>query len=700
MKTVIITEKPSVAREYVSVLKVDSVGGKKGYAEGYSSVLNKEVIITWAVGHLVSICSPEEHNAVWDKKWSADKLPMIPSKFKYKPISKTYPQYKIVESIYKRKDIEAIYYAGDSGREGIYIQALIRNQIFPYPPSYLTEKVVWINSYTDEEIKRGLREAKPLSFYQNMINSGYARAISDWLIGMNFTESFTLACGGKLINTGRVMTPTLAMVVNRQKEIDGFVKTNFYGIKAKYNDKDISWKAVEGSKYYESKLLYNESGFLKKEDAEKLLLVLNNEKELRVDEVNVSRKQEFAPLLFNQTDLQNFCSKKFFMSPSETLSIAQSLYEKKLTTYPRTSARVLSSAEAKRLKEKNGFDIPAKYVNDDKIEDHFAIIPTFGGGSLDSLSETERKIYDVIYNRFMNILKPPFVYDAVKITYHHLLSGEYFFETFRNVVDKGYKTKLTEEEMKYHDVPRVRDSIAVERFEIKNLETKPPVPYTTGSLVADMEKAGKYIDDKEMRDVLKGKNGGIGTEATRASIVDKLIKKGFIDVDKKQKVSPTELGKAVIPFIAKYDEQLVSPIKTAELETSLNAIANGEKSYDEYITEIEKYVSDTTRNILSDMRGEVKAPVAEAVKSANVIGKCPKCGGDVISARYGFCCKNKCGMNVAKVFGKQLTETQLNTLLSGKSTSFVSKGRKTIVLPQVVENVYQGKTYYNWKTKK
>lgn len=696
MSTIFITEKPSVAQEYRKTLKVESKGKTDGYIEGYSPVVDDNVIITWAVGHLIAICSPEEHNEDWGGRWSKAKLPMIPDEFKYKPQSATAKQFKIVSSLYKRKDITRIYYAGDSGREGIYIQALIRNQIFKSKPR-IDERVVWISSYTEQAILDGIKTAKPYEEYQNMIDSGYARAISDWLIGMNFTEGFTVT-SHKLVNCGRVMTPTLAMIVNRQNEIDNFVKTDYYGIKGG----DAKWKAVEGTRYFESNLLYDETGFLKKEDAEALVGELSQDERLTVDKVNKSEKTEYAPYLFNLPDFQAFCSRTLHISTAQALEIAQSLYEKKFTTYPRTDCRFLSSAVAIELKSK-GYDVPKRYINDAKVEDHYAIIPTFYGDP-DTLSGNERKAYDAIYGRFMDTMKPPFKYDSVSVVYLHS-NGERFFESFRVVKQLGYKegkkldkdndNKDNDEAFAERTVPQKGDIIDAQ-FEVQDKETKPPLPYKEGDLPLAMEKAGKLIEDEELREQIK--TSGIGTVATRSGIIEKLKEKQFIAVDKKQKVSPTEFGKQVIPIIAKFDEALISPVKTADMEGKLDAIVKGNLSKDEYLKEVEQYVRETTKRILSENSSDLSA-FDGSKKRGSVIGKCPKCGQDIKEGQYGFYCVGKCGMNVAKVYGKVLTEAQVTKLLSGKEISYTANGRKTIVLPEVAASEYQGKTYYNWATK-
>lgn len=711
MSIVFITEKPSVAQEYRKVLKI-SAERSNGFVEGFSPVMNANVIITWALGHLVSICSPEEHNEEW-KSWDKKYLPMIPSPFKYKPTHNkdpkrdTLPQFKVVQSIYTRKDIDTIYYAGDSGREGIYIQALIRNQIFKTTPQ-LTEKVVWIDSFTEEAILKGIQSAKPYSDYIPMIESGYARAADDWLVGMNLSRAFTITSGGynNLIAIGRVMTPTLAMVVKRQHEIDSFVKTNYFGIKAKDSSGNdfASWKADKNSRFFESDLLYNENGFLKKENAEGLCREFDKSKVLTVDNVKVQAKTEYAPYLFNLADLQAYCSKRFKITPAEALKIAQSLYEKKYTTYPRTDCRFLSTAVQKELKTKHGYNIPNRYVNDAKITDHYAIIPTFEGDA-SKLTGLEKSVYDAIYKRIMDTMKPPFQYDAISVSYIHS-NKEHFFESFRIIKQLGFKTieKDEEEEEKDNDkeeeyktktVPKKGDTVNVTLYHTCDLETKPPVPYTTGSLILAMEKAGKLIDDEELREQIK--TCGIGTSATRAGIIEKITRDGYITIDKKQKVAPTEKGKQIITVVAKYDETLTSPVKTAEMEQELQAIASGELDRTRHLDDMFNYLRTAVKNIFENNTDKIGG--GTSASSNGVIGKCPKCGAEVKNGKFGFYCSGKCGMYLAKVYGKVLTEKQLQTLLSGKEITYKANDRKTTVLPEVVVNEYQGKTYYQWKTK-
>lgn len=605
--TIFTTEKPSVAQEYVKVLQIKKEGKTNGYVQGYSPVLGKEVQVTWAVGHLISLASVPEQlagkalsaTAKKEYHWNLNNLPIFPDKYLYLVNYTTKDQYNVIKSLYTAKDVDAIYYAGDSGREGIYIQALIRNQIFGGKTPNFDEKVVWIDSQTEEEILRGIREAKPYSSYKNKIDSGYARAIDDFLIGMNGSEGLTVA-SKNLIVTGRVMTPTLNMVVERQKEIDNFVPTDYYGINANPNGYNFvpKWKAVKGSAMYESDLLYNETGFLKEKDAKEFLennLKFNGSPiDLEVDDVKVTEKKETAPLLFSLGELQKFCSKKYHISPDETLNIAQSLYEKKMTTYPRTDARVLSSAVAKDLEQKLGKKVPAKYIDDSAITDHYAIIPTFQN-HLSQCNDLEKQIFNDIMLRFKAIFMPAYVYDSIAITLKSE-SKEKFFTTEKTEKQLGWKELYQEDKTlvisKIPDKGDVLPSI----MSINPMQTKPPVAYTTGTLIEAMEKAGKFIDDDELKAVIKGT--GIGTSATRAGIIKKLADKNYITINgKTQKVAPTETGKAIIPVIAKVDERLVSPEKTADLEQRLADIDNGTISRDEHTEYMREYINELVDKI-------------------------------------------------------------------------------------------------------
>lgn len=695
--TIFITEKPSVAQTYAKVLGVQANGKHNGYVEGHSAYLDKDVRITWAVGHLVSIAPPEKQNAAWEDKKDRKLLPMIPEAWKYTPISTVYDQFKVVKDIYTRKDTDAIYYAGDSGREGIYIQALIRNQIYKSAPSF-PEYVVWIDSQTDDEIKRGIREAKPYKAYLNMVESGYARAKADWLIGMNFSRAFTITSG--YMPVGRVMTPTLAMVVQRQREIDNFKEENFFGVNAVVDksERSIKWKADESSVYHDSPLLFNENGFkaTAKDEVEKFIASLNAPAKLTVKDVKASQKTEYAPLLFNLAELQAHCSKAYHISPADTLKIAQKLYEDKKTTYPRTDARVISTAVANEIKAKTGKTIPKKYVDDSKITDHYAIIPTNYNANPTTLnpSTLEEKVYRDIVARFYAAFMPPYEYTAYQVIYE-ALDREHFFESCKIVAKLGWR-ELYGEEIENPTVP-VKGTVMNASFKRNDMKTTPPSAYTTGSLILTMEKAGKFIEDEELREQLK--TCGIGTSATRANIIEKLEKNKMIMIDKKQKITATQLGMSIIPIVEKYDAQLISPEKTAEMEQQLADIASGSMAVAAYEDNLHEYLKKTVANILNNNTERVAKSMDGNGNNADSLGKCPKCGSDVVKGQYGYYCTGKCGMNVGKIYGVELTPSQIKKLLSGKSVSVKSKNGKLMeVQPEYEENEYQGKTYFNWKT--
>ena len=682
---IFITEKPSVATEYKKVLGLQTKGKTDGYFEGYSPVMKDDVQITWAVGHLISIASVDEQldgkiysNAELTKnkrKWKDIPLPIIPEEWLYKVNSATYKQFQTVKKLYTDKGVTAIYYAGDSGREGIYIQALIRNQIFKNKdPKGITEKVVWIDSYTEESILNGIKTAKPYHDYDDMIESGYQRAKSDYLIGMNMTVGFTRTSGG-LVKVGRVMTPTLAMCVDRQDEIDNFQVSDYYGINADTTlPFGIKWKADKDSKYFESDLLFNENGFSKKEDAEKLLSEFNADKSLTVKEVKETEKKEFAPLLFNLADLQAYCSKTFKISPAKTLEIAQSLYEKKLTTYPRTDARVVSTAVAEDYKRKHGRTIPTKYVDDSKITDHYAIIPTFLKGSVSGLEE---KVYEAICNRFEAIFHKPYTYTTTSVVFEHK-NGERLYGSFKTVSEIGYKEVwgYKETESVSCDIKK-GDKTSVKEFILNKMQTTPPSAYTTGSMILAMEKSGKLIEDEELREQIK--TCGIGTSATRAGIIEKLEEAGYITIDKSQKIAPTELGKQIIPIICKFDSQLISPEKTAEMEQKLSDISSGKMSSNDYTDYVLEYIKSTVSNIMGNNTEKI-TPVSRDKDNKPVMSKtyyCPKCGGVIKYGKFGFYCEKKCGFSLGEVCGHKFNEKDLNDLITkGQTKTYKMKGKK------------------------
>ena len=638
-KKLLITEKPSVAMEFAKVLKI-TANRKNGYIE------SDEWIITWCVGHLVTMSYPE----VYDEKlkfWRLDTLPFIPQEWKYEIIPAVQNQFKIVQSLLQREDVEEIYNAGDSGREGEYIQRLVFMMAKPNPNAKI--KRVWIDSQTEEEIQRGIREAKDESEYDSLSDSAYLRAKEDYLIGINFSRLLTIIYGRRVANqiqedrasisVGRVMTCVLGMVVSREREIRNFVKTKYYKIIGEFGNQDGSfkaeWKVNEKSKLFESAKLYNESGFKKEEDAKSFITSLAGKKAV-ITELKKSKQKENAPLLFNLAEVQNECTKRFKIKPDETLEIIQNLYEKKLVTYPRTDARVLSSAVAKEIsKNLNGLVkgykneevqgllnkmisekystnlLKTKYVNDSKITDHYAIIPTGQGfENFDKLPDLQKQVYNVIVKRFIAIFYPPAQYNKVSLIVS--VENETFNASGKVCTDLGYlevlkpkntnkqstdKTQTVEnDEQKFENNLDVfknlkkGQEVEVKNYEIKDAETSPPSRYNSGSIILAMENAGKLIEDEELREQIKG--AGIGTSATRGEIIKKLEKIKYIEINSKtQIVTPTKKGEAIYDVVFYSMPDMLNPKLTASWEKGLDMVAKKEIQPDEFMIKLKKYIN-------------------------------------------------------------------------------------------------------------
>ena len=654
-KKLIITEKPSVAMEYAKVLKI-SANRKNGYIE------SNDWIITWCVGHLVTMSYPE----VYDEKlkfWRLDTLPFIPKEWKYEIIPAVQNQFKIVQSLLQREDVEEIYNAGDSGREGEYIQRLVFMMAKPNPKAKI--KRVWIDSQTEEEIQRGIREAKDESEYDSLSDSAYLRAKEDYLIGINFSRLLSIIYGRRVakevneekasISIGRVMTCVLGMVVSREREIRNFVKTKYYKIVGEFGDDTgtfkAEWKVNEKSKMYESPKLYNESGFKKEQEAKNFIASLAGKK-ATITELKKSKQKENAPLLFNLAEIQNECTKKFRIKPDETLEIIQNLYEKKLVTYPRTDARVLSTAVTKEIsKNLNGLVkgykdeevqaflnkmitekystnlIKTKYVNDSKITDHYAIIPTSQGfENFETLPELHKKVYNTIVKRFVAVFYPPAEFNKVNLTVN--VEDETFYASGKVCVNQGYMEvlkpknqakKATENAQNVENAPKKTDDTAekesakdddaseennldvfkklkkgqeieVKNYEIKDAETSPPSRYTSGNMVLAMENAGKLIEDEELREQIKG--AGIGTSATRGEIIKKLERIKYIDINSKtQIVTPTKKGEVIYDVVMNSMPDMLNPKLTASWEKGLDMVAKKEIKSDEFMEKLVKYIN-------------------------------------------------------------------------------------------------------------
>ena len=645
-KSVYIAEKPSVAQEFAKALKLNTQR-KDGYLESPDSV------VTWCVGHLVTMSYPEVYDEKY-KRWSLNTLPFLPKEFKYEVIPVVEKQFKIVQGILTRDDVDCIYVCTDSGREGEYIYRLVEQMAGEKVKNKIRRRV-WIDSQTEEEILRGIKEAKDLSEYDNLSASAYLRAKEDYLMGINFSRLLTLKYGNSIsnyqntkytvISVGRVMTCVLGMVVRREREIREFVKTPFYRvlstIQLSGQTFEGEWRAVKGSKYFESFDLYKENGFKSRDKAEELVSYLGDPVPMTCQVLSIEKKKEKKnpPLLFNLAELQNECSKRFKISPDETLRIVQELYEKKLVTYPRTDARVLSTAVAKEIhKNLNGLskyepaapflqDIvqfgshkglgKTRYVNDKQITDHYAIIPTGQGlTALSSVSHTGKKVYDTIVKRFLSIFYPPAVYQKVSIVTK--MKEEQFFSNFKVLAEEGYlkvtgvyQSKKDGEntgENEEEDTPgkdlfaliqtiRKGAVLPVENLQIKEGETSPPKRYNSGSIILAMENAGQLIEDEELRAQIKG--SGIGTSATRAEILKKLIHIKYLALNKKtQIITPTLLGEMIFEVVDHSIKSLLNPELTASWEKGLNYVADGDITSDEYMMKLENFIDSRTKGVL------------------------------------------------------------------------------------------------------
>ena len=732
-KSLIITEKPSVAQEFAKVLRVS--GRHDGYIE------NQEYVITWCVGHLVGMVYPEGYDMKY-KKWRLEDLPFLPETYKYDVIKDVHKQYDVVHQMLHREDIDRVYWAGDAGKEGQTIEENIRN--FGGVREGMEELRVWIDSQTEEEIQRGIREAKPMSDYANLGNSGIMRTIEDYAMGINFSRVMSVKYGNLLnsaantssytaIAVGRVMTCVLGMVVIREREIRNFKETPFYRVIGKFTESEIEgeWKTQEQSKYFESPLLYKENGFKKEEDAKGLIDSLNGQTaRIKSIEKTISRKK--APLLFNLAELQAECSKRFKISPDQTLQVAQDLYEKKLTTYPRTDARVLSSAVAKEIYKNigrlKGFEpvtpfveqimsqklysgiAKTSYTDDSKVTDHYAIIPTGQLTELGRLNSLQRSVFELIVRRFLSIFYPPAQYQNVKMTVkvENGEKAEEFYASARVLKEKGYleiagipgeqaEKKETVDPaalLALADTLKQGDEIPCMGYEIKEGKTSPPKRYTSGSMVLAMENAGQLIEDEELREQIKG--SGIGTSATRAEIIKKLVRIKYLNLNSKTQIlTPENLGEMVFEVVQMTVPALLNPQMTASWEKGLDGITKGTVDFAEYRTKLEAFIRNETLKMINE---DLKTPIAEKIsdfagKGARGAGarkkigvKCPVCGKEMVTTPFGYGCsgykndKSGCNFNIGEIAGVNLEEEQVKELITkghtGTIRGFKSKAGK------------------------
>ncbi len=663
-KSVYIAEKPSVAREFASALKLKT----KSY-DGYME--SDEAIITWCVGHLVTMSYPDAYDPKY-KKWRLDTLPFLPKEFKYEVIPASKKQYEIVARLLKREDVDTIYVCTDSGREGEYIYRLVDQMA---KVTGKDKRRVWIDSQTEEEILRGIKEAKPLSDYDNLSAAAYLRAKEDYLMGINFSRLLSLKYGNSIANflnmkfavvsVGRVMTCVLGMVVRREREIRAFVKTPFYRV---LSDMDVyglsvngEWRVTEKSRYFGTPDLYKENGFKVREKAEELIRILSANQPMTATVASVTKKKEKKnpPLLFNLAELQNECSKRFKISPDETLAVVQELYEKKLVTYPRTDARVLSTAIAKEITkniqglyqfekirpfaqqvmEMKSYEglAKTKYVNDKQITDHYAIIPTGQGfGAFKSLNARAMAIYELICRRFISIFFPAAEYQKISVVAE--MDGESFYSNFKVLVNEGYlrpagemdrkKTSDKTDSGNEDDEEQIGDAellsklsglkkgmtLPVNALNIKEGETSPPKRYNSGSMILAMENAGSFIEDESLREQIKG--AGIGTSATRAEILNKLVKNKYIALNKKTQIlTPTLMGEMIFDVVQCSIKSLLNPELTASWEKGLNYVANGEVTSDEYMQKLDNFITSRTVGVMRlNNQYELQALYREAAK--------------------------------------------------------------------------------------
>lgn len=752
-KSLIITEKPSVAREFARILGVS--GRNDGYIE------DSHYAITWCVGHLVEMVYPEEYDIKY-KKWKLEDLPFLPKDYKYNVIPSVSKQYDIVHKLLHREDIDTVYWAGDAGKEGQTIEENIRR--FGGVREGMKELRVWIDSQTEEEIKRGIAEARPMSDYDNLANSGIMRTIEDYAMGINFSRVMSVKYGNLLndaagtksytaIAVGRVMTCVLGMVVIREREIRNFVETPFYRVVGNFFDAEIEgeWKAVEGSSYYASPLLYKENGFKEKTHAEKLIEDLTNKTAIvKTVEKGISKKR--APLLFNLAELQAECSKRFKISPDETLQVAQDLYERKLTTYPRTDARVLSSAVAKEISKNirglRSFEPVApfvqnivehglyknigksSYTDDSKITDHYAIIPTGQVNEYKSLTELQKRVYELIVRRFLSIFYPPAQYQTVKLTIG--IEKESFFAGAKVLKVPGYleiagrpdtKEKREKEDgdgeennpknsaalLKLADSLKEGDTAEVKEFLVKEGKTSPPKRYTSGSMVLAMENAGQLIEEEELREQIKG--SGIGTSATRAEIIKKLVRIGYLALNKKTQVlTPEALGEMVYEVVNMTVPALLNPKMTASWEKGLDGITQGTVPMEDYREKLEEFIRKETvsminENLTSQIAGQIRPLAgsnAKDMKAKVKIGAtCPACGGEIETTPFGYGCSNYnkdgsgCRFAIGSIAGRELNDEEVKQLLSegrtGVLKGFTSKNKKKFSACLVMTKDEEGK---------
>lgn len=662
----IIGEKPNVSRAISAVVGASSA--HKGYTEGNG------YIVSWCIGHLVGLKYPNDYGNGWNQKWSFSQLPMIPDKWQFQVTDSTKAQYNLLKSLMNRDDISEIICATDADREGECIFRYVYNMARCRKPV----KRLWVSSLEESAIRKALTSMKPMSAYDNLFNAGYARARADWLVGMNGSRLFSVRYGGKL-NIGRVQTPTLAMIVQRDAEINGFIKQKYYTADLNCGEFILSSARIDD------------------ENAADSLVSACDGNSVTISSVKREVKTDKAPKLYDLTTLQREANKAYGYTAQQTLDYTQSLYEGKLVTYPRTDSQYLSDDMAQTALDVAklcdtyfGFGIShtpdiTKVINNSKVSGHHAIIPTSGIATADlsSLPSGEKNVLTLIATKLICATAPAHKYEAVKLT--GICKGTEFTATGRTVLEMGWKAYAKQSDKKNEEksLPAVSEGQTFTAAASKGEHfTSPPNPYTEDTLLSAMERAGNedYDEDTEKK--------GLGTPATRAATIEALVKNGYVERVGKQ-LRATNKGEELVTVVP---DEVKSPKLTAQWETRLQQVEHGDYSEVSFMQDIERFVKAMCSNY-----GVKDESVSLASQYHEPIGKCPKCGGDIIGGKYGFYCKVKCGMSVGNVYGVKLSSAQVKYLLNGKSTSIFTKGRRSVIYPEIEETTYKGRTYFQWK---
>lgn len=670
MSKLVIAEKPSVARGLCTVIGANNK--KNGYYEGNG------YIVSWCVGHLVGLKFPDDYGSEWSGKWSFSQLPMIPHEWLFKVADGTKEQFEVLKDLMSRSDVTEIICATDADREGECIFRYVYNMANCHKPV----NRLWVSSLEESAIRKALATMKPMSDYNNLYNAGFARAKADWLVGMNGSRLFSCRYNDNL-NLGRVQTPTLAMIVKRDDDVTNFVKKKYFTVDLNCGDFSLSSARIDD------------------ESSADFLMNACNGRTAVVTSVKREEKSLNPPKLYDLTTLQRDANKIYGYTAQQTLDSIQSLYEAKLVTYPRTDSQYLSDDMVQTALEIVGIigkvfsfeklenpDI-SRCINNSKVTGHHAIIPTVNieTADLNNLPSTEKNVLTMIANRLICAAALPYRYESVKV---NALCNDTEFTASGNALKfigwKLYALRTPEEKSDNKPIPVISEG---QQFTVTANKgehfTSPPKFYTEDTLLSAMEHAGQenYTDDSEKK--------GLGTPATRAATIEGLVKKGYVKRNGKQIIA-TDKGRSLINVVP---DDVKSPKLTADWEMKLQQIEHGQYSADSFMREIENFVRDVCNKY-----GSVDSTVSFGSNKSEPLGRCPKCSGDVIKGKFGYFCKNKCGMNVSKVYGVELSESQIICLLSGNATTFTVKGKRNIVYPECCVNIYNDKTYYQWKTER